>query len=93
MIPIWWRVSPPAVPPPAGEGARHHTGAAARQQTGAARFVEVPGMGHTFQHYLSFADAFHDKAAEFDPKVLQLVTDWLKQHATHLPGSSVSPEA
>ena len=62
-------------------------------QTGAARFVEVPGMGHTFQHYLSFADAFHDKAAEFDPKVLQLVTDWLKQHATHLPGSSVSPEA
>src|SRR5260370_906504 len=24
---------------------------------GAARFVEVPETGHTFQHYLSFADA------------------------------------
>ena len=25
-------------------------------------------MGHTFQHYRSFADAFADKAAEFDKK-------------------------
>src|SRR6184192_1738630 len=46
---------------------------------GAARFVEVPEMGHTFQHYLSLADAFHGKTAEFDPKVLQLLIDWLKQ--------------
>ncbi len=45
---------------------------------GAARFIEVPEMGHTFEHYLSFADAFHNKAAAFDPKVLQLLTDWLK---------------
>jgi len=45
---------------------------------GAARFIEVPEMGHTFEHYLSFADAFHNKAAEFDPKVLQLLIDWLK---------------
>src|SRR5205807_9289244 len=35
---------------------------------GAARFVEVPEMGHTFQHYLSFIDAFHGKEARFDPK-------------------------
>src|SRR5947208_16528406 len=46
---------------------------------GAARFVEVPEMGHTFQHYLSFADAFHGTTAEFDPKVLQLLIDWLKR--------------
>ena len=28
---------------------------------GAARFIEVPTMGHTFQHYLSMADAFGGK--------------------------------
>jgi hypothetical protein len=44
-----------------------------------ARFVEVPEMGHTFQHYLSFADAFHGKAEPFDRKPVQLVIDWLKQ--------------
>jgi pimeloyl-ACP methyl ester carboxylesterase len=44
-----------------------------------ARFVEVPEMGHTFQHYLSFADAFHGKEAPFDRKPVQLVIDWLKQ--------------
>jgi hypothetical protein len=36
-------------------------------------------MGHTFQHYLSFADAFHGKSAEFNPKVLRLLTDWFKE--------------
>ena len=46
---------------------------------GAARFMEVPDMGHTFQHYLSFADAFHGKEAEFDPKTVQVLTDWLKE--------------
>ena len=50
---------------------------------GAARFVEVPEMGHTFQHYLSFADAFHGKEAEFNPKVVQLLIDWLKQQPTN----------
>ena len=44
-----------------------------------ARFVEVPEMGHTFQHYLSFADSFHGKVAPFDRKPVQLVIDWLKQ--------------
>src|SRR5262245_15472903 len=47
-------------------------------QPGAADFIEVPEMGHTFQHYLSFADAFRGKEAPFDPKVVRLVTDWLK---------------
>jgi len=42
---------------------------------------EVPQMGHTFQHYLSFADAFKGKAAPFDPKVTGLLVDWLKHEA------------
>jgi len=46
---------------------------------GVARFVEIPEMGHTFQHYLSFEDAFHGKEATFDPKTIELVIDWLKQ--------------
>jgi pimeloyl-ACP methyl ester carboxylesterase len=50
-------------------------------RSGVARFVEVPEMGHTFQHYLSFADAFHGKEAQFDSKVVQLLTDWLKENS------------
>jgi pimeloyl-ACP methyl ester carboxylesterase len=45
---------------------------------GAARYIEVPEMGHTFQHYLGLADAFAGKSAPFDPKVLRIVTDWLE---------------
>jgi pimeloyl-ACP methyl ester carboxylesterase len=48
-------------------------------RAGAARFIEVPQMGHTFQHYLSLADAFNDKEASFDPKMTRLLTDWLKE--------------
>jgi pimeloyl-ACP methyl ester carboxylesterase len=48
-------------------------------QPSAARFVEVPEMGHGFQHYLSLADAFKGKEAPFEPAVLRLVTDWFKQ--------------
>ena len=43
----------------------------------AARFMEVPAMGHTFQYYLSMADAFVGKEAPFDPRFLRLLTDWL----------------
>ena len=46
---------------------------------GTARFIEVSDMGHTFQHYLSFADAFQGRSAPFDPKVLRLLTDWFKE--------------
>ena len=49
---------------------------------GGARFIEVPDMGHTFQHYLSFADAFKGKSAAFDPKGLRILTDWLKEQQT-----------
>jgi pimeloyl-ACP methyl ester carboxylesterase len=46
-----------------------------------AASYEVPQMGHTFQHFLSFADAFKDKEAPFDPKVTGLLVDWLKHEA------------
>jgi pimeloyl-ACP methyl ester carboxylesterase len=49
---------------------------------GGARFIEVPDMGHTFQHYLSFPDAFKGKSAAFDPKGLRILTDWLKEQQT-----------
>ena len=45
----------------------------------AARFIEVPEMGHTFQHYLSMADAFRGKEGPFDPKVFHLLTDWFNE--------------
>jgi pimeloyl-ACP methyl ester carboxylesterase len=51
---------------------------------GEAFAYEVPKMGHTFQHYLSLADAFKGKEAPFDSKVTQLLTDWLmKEGVTH----------
>jgi pimeloyl-ACP methyl ester carboxylesterase len=53
---------------------------------GAARFVEVPAMGHTFQHYLSMADAFAAKEGPFDPAMAQLLTDWFKEMRGSGPG-------
>jgi len=46
---------------------------------GAASFIDVPNTGHGGQHYLSMADAFADKQAPFDPKIIRTITDWLKQ--------------
>jgi pimeloyl-ACP methyl ester carboxylesterase len=49
-----------------------------------ASFYEIPNTGHTFQHYLSLADAFKGKRAPFDPKVIGLLADWLRNKAiTH----------
>ena len=49
-----------------------------------ASFYEIPGTGHTFQHYLSLADAFAGKSAPFDPKMIGLLADWLRNEAvTH----------
>jgi pimeloyl-ACP methyl ester carboxylesterase len=49
-----------------------------------ALFYEIPQTGHTFQHYLSLADAFKGKSASFDPKNIGLLADWLKNKAiTH----------
>ena len=49
-----------------------------------ASFYEIPNTGHTFQHYLSVADAFKGKRARFDPNMIGLLTDWLQNKAiTH----------
>ena len=49
-----------------------------------ASFYEIPNTGHTFQHYLSLADAFKGKRAPFDPKMIGLLADWLQNKAiTH----------
>jgi pimeloyl-ACP methyl ester carboxylesterase len=49
-----------------------------------AYFYEIPNTGHTFQHYLSLADAFKGKSAPVDPKVIALLADWLRNKAiTH----------
>jgi len=49
-----------------------------------ASFYEIPNTGHTFQHYLSVADAFKGKRAAFDPNIIGLLTDWLQNKAiTH----------
>jgi len=49
-----------------------------------ASFYEIPDTGHTFQHYLSLADAFKGKRAPFDPKMIGLLADWLRNEAiTH----------
>ena len=49
-----------------------------------ASFYEIPNTGHTFQHYLSLGDAFKGKRAQFDPKMIALLTDWLSNQAiTH----------
>jgi pimeloyl-ACP methyl ester carboxylesterase len=48
-------------------------------QLGAARLVDLPSTGHTFQHYLSMADAFQGKEAPFDQAVTRVLTEWFKQ--------------
>ena len=49
-----------------------------------AKAYEIPQTGHTFQHYLNLADAFKGKSAPFDPKVIALLSDWLRNKAiTH----------
>ena len=49
-----------------------------------ASFYEIPDTGHTFQHYLSLADAFKGKKAPFDPKMIGLLADWLQnKEITH----------
>jgi pimeloyl-ACP methyl ester carboxylesterase len=49
-----------------------------------ASFYEILDTGHTFQHYLSLADAFKGKRAPFDPKMIGLLADWLQNKAiTH----------
>jgi hypothetical protein len=48
-------------------------------KSGSARFVELPGTGHTFQRYPGMEEAFQGKEAAFDPAPVQVLTDWFKQ--------------
>ena len=49
-----------------------------------ASFYEIPNTGHTFQHYLTLADAFKGKRAQFDANIIRLLTEWLRNKAiTH----------
>jgi len=45
---------------------------------GAARFVEVPDMGHTLQTYSNWANAFAGKSSGLNQKGAKVITDWLK---------------
>jgi len=45
---------------------------------GAARFVEVPEMGHTLQSYSNWANAFAGKSSGLNQNGAKLIIDWLK---------------
>ena len=45
---------------------------------GAARFVEVPEMGHTLQSYTNWANAFAGKSSGLNKEGATLVINWLK---------------
>jgi len=47
---------------------------------GAARFVELPATGHTFEHYENELAAFKFKPAAFDPRNASIIADWFRQH-------------
>ena len=50
---------------------------------GAARFVEIPAMGHTLQSYTNWADAFANKSSGLNQNGARLIIDWLidQEHA------------
>lgn len=47
---------------------------------GAAEFVELPGAGHSFDHYLSMQAAFSGDAAPFDSTIALRITEWFERH-------------
>lgn len=51
---------------------------------GKAQFIEVPRMGHTFQHFTSMAAAYQSDELPFDPAVLQILTSWFDPQSTSL---------
>ena len=51
-----------------------------KNSPGAAQFMEVPQMGHSFQHFTSWPDAFAFRESQFDPSVIQLLVKWFEQH-------------
>lgn len=51
-----------------------------RNAPGAAEFVELPGTGHTFEHYDSQAAAFAGRALPYDARIGQRIGDWFTSH-------------
>jgi pimeloyl-ACP methyl ester carboxylesterase len=51
-----------------------------RSKPGSAEFVELPHVGHTFEHYASLQSAFDGKQLPFDEAVAQRVRDWFIRH-------------
>jgi hypothetical protein len=51
-----------------------------RNLPGGAQFVELPGTGHTFEHYADMHGAFEFKASAFDPGNAQMIGNWIQQH-------------
>jgi pimeloyl-ACP methyl ester carboxylesterase len=47
-----------------------------RNRPGAARFVELPHTGHTFENYASLEDAYAGRQRPFDESIARLVRDW-----------------
>jgi pimeloyl-ACP methyl ester carboxylesterase len=47
---------------------------------GSAEFVELPGTGHTFEHYASLQAAFDGKQLPFDDSLARRVQDWFVSH-------------
>jgi pimeloyl-ACP methyl ester carboxylesterase len=48
---------------------------------GAAEFAELPGTGHTFEHYGSLQAAFAGQTLPFDESIARRIGDWLTRHA------------
>jgi len=57
----------------------------------AARFVEQPETGHTFQHYKSLNDAFEGREGAFDPAVARVLVDWFQQQRPSVPPPGTPP--
>ena len=51
-----------------------------RNRPGAGRFVELPGTGHTLDHYASPADAFRWQAGPPEDSTVRLILAWLEEN-------------
>jgi pimeloyl-ACP methyl ester carboxylesterase len=49
-----------------------------KNNPGAARYAELAGAGHTFEHFATQTDAFAGRELPFDPKLADTIADWLE---------------
>jgi pimeloyl-ACP methyl ester carboxylesterase len=57
----------------------------------AARFLEQPATGHTFQHFKTMAEAFEGREATFDPAVARVLVDWFQQQHPNETKTEATP--